>query len=99
MQIQAIVHVFPRLFSTGLGISLVFFGIFCVLTGYLMFRSALIPRFLGVLYALAGLSYLISTFTGILRPQFANMLFPCIVAPALAAPFCLAYWFLFRGVR
>lgn len=97
--IQAIVHVFPRLFSTGLGISLVFFGIFCVLTGYLMFRSALIPRFLGVLYALAGLSYLVSSFAGILSPQIANILLPYILAPALAAPFCLAYWFLFRGIR
>jgi hypothetical protein len=39
--------------------SLVFFGPYCLLIGYLVFRSTFLPRILGVLMALAGLGWLI----------------------------------------
>ncbi|MGO9948747.1 MAG: DUF4386 family protein [Steroidobacteraceae bacterium] len=39
--------------------SLIFFAPFCLLIGYLTFRSTFLPRFLGVLMALAGLGWLI----------------------------------------
>jgi hypothetical protein len=39
--------------------SLVFFGPYCVLIGYLIFRSTFLPRILGVLMAFAGLGWLI----------------------------------------
>jgi|SRR5271165_3553447 len=38
--------------------SLVFFGPYCLLIGYLVFRSTFLPRILGVLMALAGLGWL-----------------------------------------
>jgi len=39
--------------------SLVFFGPYCLLLGYLIFRSTFLPRILGVLMAFAGLGWLI----------------------------------------
>ena len=39
--------------------SLVFFGPYCLLIGYLIFRSTFLPRFLGVLMAFAGLGWLV----------------------------------------
>ncbi len=39
--------------------SLVFFAPYCLLIGYLIFRSSFLPRILGVLMALAGLGWLI----------------------------------------
>lgn len=39
--------------------SLVFFAPFCLLLGYLIFRTTFLPRFLGVLMMLAGLGWLI----------------------------------------
>jgi hypothetical protein len=39
---------------------LVFFGPYCLLIGYLIFRSAFLPRILGVLMVLAGVGWLAS---------------------------------------
>jgi hypothetical protein len=39
--------------------SLVFFGPYCLLIGYLIFRSTFLPRILGVLMAAAGVGWLI----------------------------------------
>ena len=39
--------------------SLVFFGPYCLLLGYLIFRSSFLPRILGVLMAFAGVGWLI----------------------------------------
>ena len=38
--------------------SLVFFGCYCLLIGYLIFKSTFMPRILGVLMAMAGLGWL-----------------------------------------
>jgi hypothetical protein len=39
--------------------SLAFFGPYCLLIGYLIFRSTFLPKILGVLMALAGVGWLI----------------------------------------
>src|SRR5207248_6926135 len=43
-----------------LNIALVLFGFYCVLIGYLIFRSAILPHVIGVLTVTAGLAYLTS---------------------------------------
>lgn len=73
--------------------SLAFFGFYCVLIGYLIFRSAFLPRFLGVLMALGGLSWL--TF---LSPSLAHALAPYNYGPGLLAEGVLTLWLLVRGV-
>lgn len=50
--------------------SLVFFGVYCLLLAYLILRSALLPRWVGVLMAIAGLGWL--TYV---EPSFAKSLF------------------------
>ncbi len=57
---------------------LVFFGFYCLLIGYLIFRSAFLPRFLSALMAFASLGWL--TF---LSPPLANSLYPYNLAPGI----------------
>lgn len=85
--------------AQGYGIALVFFGFYCLIIGYLIMVSNLIPRFLGVLYTIAGLCYLINTFTMLLSKGFANPLFVYLAVPIFIGELGLALWLLIAGVR
>jgi hypothetical protein len=73
--------------------SLVFFGPFCLLIGYLIFRSTFLPRILGVLMALAGLGWLI-----FLSP-LASHLLTCLKIIGFIAEASLMLWLLVMGVN
>ena len=72
--------------------SLVFFGPYCVLIGYLIFRSTFLPRILGVLMAFAGLGWLI-----FLSP-LANHLSTYLKALGFLAELSLCLWLVVKGV-
>jgi hypothetical protein len=81
-------------FDLAYGMALVPFGIHCVLIGCLIFRSAYLPRFLGVLMVLAGMAYLI-----FLSPRLGSRLFlPWIVVPGVLGEGSLTLWLLTMGV-
>ncbi len=73
---------------------LVFFGFYCLLIGYLIFRSAFLPRILGVLMAFAGLGWL--TF---LSPPLANYLSPYNFFPGILGEGALTLWLVVMGVN
>ena len=72
--------------------SLVLFGLFNLMIGYLILRSTLLPRFLGVLMAVAGLGWL--TF---LWPPLATAISAYILPFGALAEFLLMLWLLIRG--
>ncbi len=74
--------------------NLVFFGFYCLLIGYLIFRSAFLPRILGVLIAFGGVGWL--TF---LSPSLAKYLSPYNMAPGILGEGALTLWLLFMGVN
>jgi hypothetical protein len=51
-------------------VSLILFGLYLVLLGYLACRSGYVPRLLGVLLAIAGGGYLIDSIAGLLSPSY-----------------------------
>jgi len=71
-QLQAQVMSSISSFDNGwTGIALSIFGLHLFGLGYLVFRSAHFPRFLGVLVAIAGAGYLVDSFGMILVPDYA----------------------------
>jgi Domain of unknown function (DUF4386) len=73
---------------------LVFFGFYCLLIGYLIFKSTFLPRILGALMAFAGLGWL--TF---LAPPLAKYLSPYIFLPGVIGEGALTLWLLVKGVN
>jgi hypothetical protein len=73
--------------------SLVFFGPYCLMLGYLIFRSTFLPRILGVLMALAGLGWLI------FMSPLADYLSTYLKALGILAEGSLMLWLLVMGVN
>lgn len=73
---------------------LVFFGVYCLLIGYLIFNSTYLPRFLGVLMAFGGLGWL--TFAS---STLANSLSPFNMFPGVFGEGFLTIWLIVQGVN
>lgn len=85
--------------TAGFGIALIFFGVECVVLGYLISRSGYMPRSIGILIQIAGACYVINSFALLLSPPLSSQLFPAILIPSLIAELSLALWLLVKGVR
>ncbi len=87
-----------ELHAAGYDLGLVFFGVNCLLTGWLLWRSALLPRVLGAGIAAAGAVYLTGSLTRVMAPDLVGIVAPAYVVPLLAES-ALCLWLLVRGVR
>lgn len=95
LELQALVRGSNVLFGYAFSVCLTFFGVFCVLTGYLILRSKFLPALLGVLMIVAGVDYWTNSFVQFLAlPQ--PPLFP---HTTLIVESSLALWLLVIGVN
>ncbi len=97
-QLHALVKIALKLHDYAFGIDLVFFGCACLVYGYLLFRSGYFPRPLGVLMAMAGVSYLANSFTLIVAPAYAGKIF-LVLGLALIGELSLCLWLMVKGVN
>ena len=84
--------------SQGYGIGLVFFGFYCILIGFVIYKTSAMPRVIGVLYAIAGLCYLINSFTMFLSKGFANPIFVYLAIPIFIGELSVCLWLLIKGI-
>jgi hypothetical protein len=98
-QLDAMAMLAVRSHGTGFGIALIFFGVECVLVGYLITRSGYMPRWIGLLMQIAGVCYLVNSFALLLSPPLSSLLFPAILAPSFVGELSLALWLVVKGVR
>ena len=71
-QLDALALLFYRLHGQGLNVASIFWGVWLFPFGALVIRSGFIPRFLGPLLYLAGIGYVVSSFTILLLPQYQS---------------------------
>lgn len=84
--------------SQGYSIGLVFFGFYCILIGFVIYKTNAMPRVIGVLYAIAGLCYLINSFTMFLSKGFANPIFVYLAIPIFIGELSVCLWLLIKGI-
>lgn len=80
-------------FDTIYTLALAPFGVHCLLTGYLIYRSKFLARFPGLLLIVAGLAYV--TFVS---PWFVHQAYPYILIPGALGEGVLTLWLLFGGL-
>lgn len=97
-QLSAMAYRSVRLHSYGFGISLIFFGCWCLVMAYLILRSEYLPKALGVLLQIAGLCYLTNSFSLFVAPAFQDRIFPAILVPSFIGELSVALWLTLKGV-
>jgi len=73
------------------------FGLHLFVLGYLVYKSAFIPRFVGVLLVIASLCYLIQSFGNMLLPNYAETF--AMVGFLSIVEIALPVWLLIKGIN
>ena len=90
-QRQALSYVFLKFWSQTYGVSLVFFGLYLTLRGWLVYRSTIMPRVIGVFLMLGVTSF------AFLAPPFATKYFAWTILGS-SGELLLTLWLLVKGV-
>ena len=98
-QRQALTMLFLDAHHYGYLIGGAFFGVHCLLLGYLLFKSDLFSRTLGVLIAIAAVGYILESFGAFLFPQHEELLQYVVLLPAVVAEVGLCLYLLIRGIK
>ncbi len=83
-QVHALARLAEQWQQAGLLLSWVFYGVDEIATGFLLYRSGFVPRLLGVLLGIAGLSYFMHGLLSFLAPSLDAYVGPYI--PLLCLP-------------
>jgi hypothetical protein len=98
-QLHALLYIYLKAHDLGFGLGLIFFGFVCLTNGYLIIKSGYLPKIIGIMLQIAGVCYLINSFSLILYPALANKLFPFIMLPVFIAEMSLALRLTIKGVN
>ena len=98
-QISSLSLLFLNAHSYGYLISGVFFGISCIILGYLIYKAAYFPKWLGGLVVAAGISYLIDCLVNFLFPECSADSEMLVMTVAVVSELSLCLYLLIKGVR
>lgn len=96
-QVNTLVTIFLEAHSYGFTVGIAFLVIHVLPLGYLIYRSGYLPRWIGVLFIIAGFGYLIDAIGLLFLSNYQTT--PGLVALAIAASeIVFPLWLLIRGV-
>jgi len=76
----------------------IFWGLWLFPLGVLAYRSRFLPRFLGVWLIINGFAYLAMSFTGLVLPQYEDMV-SNIAFPAQLGELAFMLWLVVKGAK
>ncbi len=97
-QRDALAMLFVRLHGQEVVAAEILWGLWLFPLAILVYRSRFLPRFLGVLLIINGFAYLASSVTGLLFPQYEDMV-SNITFPALLGEIAFLLWLLIKGAK
>ena len=97
-QRDALAMLFLRLHHQEIVAAEILWGLWLFPLAILVYRSRFLPRFLGVWLIINGFAYLIMSFTGLLLPQYEDMV-SNIAFPALLGEMAFMLWLVIKGAK
>lgn len=95
---DALVLLMLDVHGSGFLFAQIFFGLWLLPLGILVYTSGMFPRWLGVLLIIGCAGYLVDTFARLIAPDQGAMLSPYLVAAPTLAEITMVLWLLMRGV-
>ena len=97
-QRDALAMLFLRLHHHGVVANEIFWGLWLFPFGLLVYRSRFLPRILGVWLIINCFAYLAVSFTGLLFPQYEQMVFNSAF-PAMLGELAIMLWLVIKGAK
>ena len=97
-QRDALAKLFLNLHSRGFGIAAIFWGLWLLPLGLLVYRSGFLPRILGVLLMANCFSYVVTSFTSLLLPQYGKIV-DRWMTPLQFGELLFMFWLLIKGAN
>jgi hypothetical protein len=98
LQLQGLVSIFLSLHEMAFSISLMFFGLYCSLLGWMVTRSVFMSRGVGVFMVAAGMSYMLYSFAYFALPSLAAWLSSYALLFGSIGELSLTAWLLVVGI-
>ena len=100
IELQTQVMFYIDSYNNGIQISQIFWGLWLLPFGYLVYKSGFLPKFIGILLMVGCFGYLITFFGGFLYPDFNKTIISQIVSyPATLGEFGICLWLLIMGTN
>ena len=97
-QLQTLSMVFLDMYKHGFMISEIFWGLWLIPLGLLVYKSRFVPKVLGVLLIVGCFGHLLSFFSTFLFPDYSAILIP-ISETVMSGELPIFLWFLIKGVK
>ena len=97
-QRDSLAMLFVNLHGHGFDVAELFWGLWLLPMGLLVYRSQFLPRFLGVWLAIAGFAWVGLSLTAIMYPQFEEKVFN-YGQPAFFGELAFMLWLLIKGAK
>jgi hypothetical protein len=97
-QLHALSMIFFKLRNTGILVVEIFWGLWLFPLGYLVYRSALFPKILGVMLMIGSFGYVLDFIVKVVAPQYADIITPATIVTTIAE-FSFVFYLVIKGVK
>jgi hypothetical protein len=97
-ELDALAYLFIRLHGQGIGVAMVFWGLWLFPFGVLVLRSGFIPRVFGVLLLIAGVADVVDAFTTLIAPHYDSVVSQ-VISPFEALELPIVFWLAIWGAK
>jgi len=88
-----------KMFENGIVLIGIFWGLWLIPFGQLVYKSGFIPRILGIFLIAGGISYFVDVTTFILVPEFHKQTNILVAVISSIAEFSMVLWLLIKGIK
>ena len=97
-QVQSLTMWHLKMYAYGTSVIGIFWGLWLIPFGQLVIKSGFIPKILGILLIVGGLSYVLDSITYILFPGFHSITGTVVGITSSIAELSMVLWLLIKGV-